>query len=53
MPYSGKLRWRGTLEAFLRIPRPLYDLVFGREWFRDPALPAGGAVRTEIFEGES
>ena len=22
-----------TLAAFLRIPRPLYDLVFGREWF--------------------
>ena len=41
-----------TLAAFLRIPRPLYDLVFGREWFRDPALPAGGTVRTEIFEGE-
>ena len=42
-----------TLGAFLRIPRPLYDLVFGREWFRDPALPAGGSVRTEIFEGET
>lgn len=41
-----------TLAAFLRIPRPLYDLVFGREWFRDPALTAGGTVRTEIFEGE-
>ncbi|HSO64339.1 MAG TPA: PIG-L family deacetylase [Ornithinibacter sp.] len=42
-----------TLAAFLRIPRPLYALVFRREWFRDPALPAGGPVRTEIFEGES
>lgn len=42
-----------TLAAFLRIPRPLYDLVFGREWFRDPALTAGGTVRTEIFEGET
>ena len=38
-----------TLEAFLRIPRPLYDVVFGREWFRDPALPPGGPLRTEIF----
>lgn len=43
-----------TLAAFLRIPRPLYDVVFGREWFRDPALgdsgePAG--IRTDIFEG--
>ncbi|WP_377644324.1 PIG-L deacetylase family protein [Oryzobacter terrae] len=42
-----------TLAAFLRIPRPLYDLVFGREWFRDPSLPPGGRVRTEIFEGEA
>jgi hypothetical protein len=41
-----------TLGAFLRIPRPVYDLVFGREWFRDPALPPGGHVRTDIFEGE-
>jgi LmbE family N-acetylglucosaminyl deacetylase len=41
-----------TLAAFLRIPRPVYDLVFGREWFRDPALPPGGPVRTDIFEGE-
>ena len=42
-----------TLAAFLRIPRPLYDLVFGREWFRDPSLPRGGAdgIRTDIFEG--
>ncbi|HYN65981.1 MAG TPA: PIG-L family deacetylase [Ornithinibacter sp.] len=41
-----------TLAAFLRIPRPVYDLVFGREWFRDPTLPPGGPVRTDIFEGE-
>jgi LmbE family N-acetylglucosaminyl deacetylase len=41
-----------TLAAFLRIPRPVYDLVFGREWFRDPALPPGGTVRTDIFEGD-
>ncbi|GAA4396435.1 PIG-L family deacetylase [Fodinibacter luteus] len=41
-----------TLAAFLRIPRPVYDLVFGREWFRDPSLPAGGPVRTAIFEGD-
>jgi LmbE family N-acetylglucosaminyl deacetylase len=40
-----------TLEAFLRIPRPLYDLVFGREWFRDPARPPGGAVSRDLFEG--
>ncbi|MFQ6171838.1 PIG-L deacetylase family protein [Oryzobacter sp. R7] len=42
-----------TLGVLLRIPRPLYDLVFGREWFRDPSLPPGGPVRTAIFEGEA
>src|SRR5699024_7111436 len=42
-----------TLAAFLRIPRPLFDLVFGREWFRDPSAPPGGAdgIRTDVFEG--
>lgn len=42
-----------TLAAFLRIPRPLYDLVFGREWFRDPSLPPGGPIRTDVFEGDA
>lgn len=41
-----------TLGAFLKLPRPLYDLVFGREWYRDPSLPPGGRYRTEIFEVE-
>lgn len=40
-----------TLAAFLRIPRPLYDVVFGHEWFVDPAAPAGTAVHRDIFEG--
>ena len=40
-----------TLAAFLRIPRPLYDVVFGYEWFVDPAAPAGTAVHRDIFEG--
>lgn len=40
-----------TLAAFLRIPRPLYDLVFGREWFVDAARPAGQPVARDIFEG--
>ena len=40
-----------TLAAFLRIPRPLYDLVFGREWFHDPSLPPGSPLRRDIFEG--
>ena len=38
-----------TLAAFLRIPRPLYDIVFGREWFRDPAHV--GPVSHDIFAG--
>ena len=40
-----------TLAAFLRIPRPLYDLVFGREWFRDPSRMPGGRVSRDVFEG--
>ena len=38
-----------TLAAFLRIPRPLYDLVFGREWFVDPQHD--GPVARDIFAG--
>lgn len=40
-----------TLAAFLRIPRPLYDVVFGREWFIDPAAPAGAPIRRDVFDG--
>lgn len=40
-----------TLAAFLRIPRPAYDLIFAREWFHDPAQPAGARVRRDIFDG--
>ncbi|HEX5428894.1 MAG TPA: PIG-L family deacetylase [Pedococcus sp.] len=40
-----------TLAAFLRIPRPLFDVVFGREWFIDPARPAGLPVSRDVFEG--
>jgi LmbE family N-acetylglucosaminyl deacetylase len=39
-----------TLAAFLRIPRPLYDVVFGREWFVDAARPKGSRIATDIFE---
>lgn len=39
-----------TLGRLGRIPRPLFDLVFGREWFVDPDAPAGTA-RTDVFEG--
>jgi LmbE family N-acetylglucosaminyl deacetylase len=42
-----------TLAAFLRIPRPLYDVVFGREWFVDPAHPPGTPVARDVFSGLS
>lgn len=38
-----------TLGIFVRIPRPVYDWVFGREWFRDPAHT--GPVSDDIFAG--
>lgn len=38
-----------TLAAFLRIPRPVYDVVFGREWFRDPQHV--GPVARDVFAG--
>ncbi|PRY60063.1 LmbE family N-acetylglucosaminyl deacetylase [Knoellia remsis] len=40
-----------TLAAFLRIPRPIFDVVFGREWFRDPAAKAADGIRSDVFEG--
>ncbi|MEP7034763.1 MAG: PIG-L family deacetylase [Actinomycetota bacterium] len=40
-----------TLAAFLRIPRPVFDVVFGREWFVDPAHPQGAAISKDIFVG--
>ncbi len=40
-----------TLAAFLRIPRPLFDLVFGREWYVDPAEEPGGPVHRDVFDG--
>ena len=36
-----------TLAAFLRIPRPVYDIVFGWEWFIDP--DHRGPVSRDIF----
>ncbi len=40
-----------TLAAFLRIPRPLFDLVFGREWYVDPSRPPGSPVAKDVFDG--
>lgn len=38
-----------TLGMFVKIPRPVYDLVFGREWFVDPRHQ--GPVQDDIFAG--
>lgn len=38
-----------TLAAFLRIPRPAYDLIFGREWFHDPAWPPAAPAARDVF----
>jgi LmbE family N-acetylglucosaminyl deacetylase len=40
-----------ALAAFLRIPRPLFDVVFAREWFVDPAHPPGAPISRDIFAG--
>lgn len=40
-----------TLGMLLRIPRPLYDLVLGREWYRDPDLPPGSPICRDVLEG--
>ncbi|WP_082176627.1 PIG-L deacetylase family protein [Arsenicicoccus sp. oral taxon 190] len=40
-----------TLAAFLRIPRPLYDLVFQREWFVDASRPPGSPMARDVFDG--
>ncbi|MBO1754200.1 PIG-L family deacetylase [Allobranchiibius sp. CTAmp26] len=41
-----------TLGLFLRIPRPLYDLIFGWEWYVDPARPDGHRpVSHDLFDG--
>lgn len=47
-----------TLAAFLRIPRPLFDLVFGREWYVevDPATGERkdvGGISYDIFEASA
>jgi LmbE family N-acetylglucosaminyl deacetylase len=38
-----------TLGMFLKIPRPLYDLVFGREWYVDRTHT--GRVTGDLFAG--
>lgn len=40
-----------TLGLLLRLPRPLFDLVLGREWFIDRARPAGAGIARDILDG--
>ncbi|MGN6090443.1 MAG: PIG-L deacetylase family protein [Actinomycetales bacterium] len=40
-----------TLAAFLRIPRPVYDVVFGREWYRQVRPAYRGTVTGDVFAG--
>jgi LmbE family N-acetylglucosaminyl deacetylase len=38
-----------TLGLFLRLPRPLYRLAFGREWYVERGRPVGGALLDDVF----
>ncbi|HEU5270637.1 MAG TPA: PIG-L family deacetylase [Jatrophihabitans sp.] len=38
-----------TLAYCLKLPRPLYRLAFGTEWFLDPDRPAGRPVSGDLF----
>jgi LmbE family N-acetylglucosaminyl deacetylase len=38
-----------TLAALLRLPRPLYRRVLGREWFVEHGRPPGGPLLDDIF----
>jgi LmbE family N-acetylglucosaminyl deacetylase len=38
-----------TLAYCLRLPRPLYRLAFGIEWFVEPDRPAGAPISGDIF----
>jgi LmbE family N-acetylglucosaminyl deacetylase len=40
-----------TLAALLRIPRPLFRLVLGHEWFHDPTVAPGTPVSGDLLDG--
>lgn len=48
--YRGKGRSARLFRLLVHLPTPLFALAFGREWFADPALPPGGAVRRDLRE---
>jgi LmbE family N-acetylglucosaminyl deacetylase len=39
-----------TLAALLRLPRPLFKLVLGREWFAQGGRPAGGKQSDQLLD---
>jgi LmbE family N-acetylglucosaminyl deacetylase len=38
-----------SLAVFLRLPRPLFARVFGREWYRERGRPAGPPLGDDVF----
>lgn len=42
-----------SLDRFLRMPLPLFRVVFGREWFVDPKLPPSRRRSADVWTGLS
>ena len=40
-----------TLALLLRLPRPLYDIALGREWYIDRSRPAGARIARDVLDG--
>lgn len=40
-----------TLGLLLRLPRPVFDVVLGREWYVDRSRPAGAGIARDILDG--
>jgi LmbE family N-acetylglucosaminyl deacetylase len=38
-----------SVAVFLRLPRPLFARVFGREWYSERGRPAGPPLRDDVF----
>lgn len=42
-----------TLQVLLRLPRPVFTLVAGHEWYRQPGRPTGSPLLDDVFAGLS
>ena len=40
-----------TLQVLLRLPAPVFDLVAGREWFRQPGRERSRRLLDDVFAG--